>query len=130
MARPLLPSATQNLVLSHIPITLLFAVLALLCVFSVVTFLCGTGKLKKLHTETEGAGTTTRSKLNSNLGNRALSIVKMLSWRKLEEEEEEEGDCDHHEDEENAFWRKNILMGERCRPLNLSTKIEPKNSSS
>jgi len=60
------------------------------------------------------------SKLN---GNRALSMVKMLSWRKVQADGEAKGDYNSDHDEE-ALWRKNILMGEKCRPLNFSGKFE------
>ncbi|XP_027368492.1 uncharacterized protein LOC113874467 [Abrus precatorius] len=129
MARPLLPSLMHNLPFSSsMPMSLFFVLLAIFCVFSVITFLCGSGKLKKLHTETEEKPTRSKehkliSKLNSNLGNKTLSMVKMLSWKKVQSEGEEEGDYDD-QDEEEALWRKNILMGERCRPLNFSGKIE------
>ncbi|TKY56735.1 hypothetical protein E2542_SST21181 [Spatholobus suberectus] len=132
MARPLLPSPVHDLLFSSMPAVLFFSLLAVFCVFSVITFLCGSEKLKKLHIEKEkAAATSTRSKehrlvskLNSNLGNRALSMVKMLSWRKVQAEGEEEGDCGSDDQDEEALWRKNILMGEKCRPLNFSGKIE------
>lgn len=62
------------------------------------------------------------SKLNSKLSDTALSMVHMMSWRKVQaEEEEEEGN--YSDDSEEALWRKTILMGERCRPLDFSGKI-------
>ncbi|KAK7372361.1 hypothetical protein VNO80_05739 [Phaseolus coccineus] len=131
MARFLLTSSLHNPLFSSLPFTLFFLVLSLMSVFSVITFLCGSEKLKKLHMEAEKE-TTKRSnskeqklvsKLNSNFGNRALSMVKMLSWRKVQAEGEAEKDYKSDHDEE-ALWRKNILMGEKCRPLNFSGKFE------
>ncbi|KAK7385691.1 hypothetical protein VNO78_31490 [Psophocarpus tetragonolobus] len=124
MARPLLFSPFPFLLFSSsMHITLFFVILAILCVFSVITFLCGSDKLKKLHIEAEKSAATT-STTNSKLSNRALSMVKMLSWRKVQE-----GDYTDHDEE--ALWRKNILMGEKCRPLNFSGKFDhhfqPKN---
>ncbi|RDX80074.1 hypothetical protein CR513_39414, partial [Mucuna pruriens] len=123
MARLLL---THNLLFLSTPFTLLFALLVLFSVFSMVMFLCGSEKLKKFHIEREKATTTTTrskehkvvSKLNSNLGNRALSMMKMLSWRKVQAE------GDYSDQDEEALWKKNILMGDKCRPLNFSEKIE------
>ncbi|QCE01214.1 hypothetical protein DEO72_LG7g2508 [Vigna unguiculata] len=89
--------------------------------FSVITFLCGSHKLKNLRIEAQKK--RSNSKLNTNLGNRALSMVKMLSWRKVQAEGEAQGDCSSDHDEE-ALWRKNILMGEKCRPLNFSGKFD------
>jgi hypothetical protein len=43
-------------------------------------------------------------------------MVKMISWRKLEQDE----DCDDGTEE---IWRRSIVMGERCRPLDFSGKI-------
>lgn len=49
-------------------------------------------------------------------------MVKMISWRKAQAEgEEEEEDNDDYSDE--AVWRKTIMLGERCRPLDFSGKI-------
>lgn len=109
--------------------TLFLAILSVLCLFSIITFLCGSDKLKKLHLEAEKeAAIKTNSKehkliskLNSNIGNRALSMVKMLSWRKVQEGEVE---GEYSDQDEEALWRKNILMGEKCRPLNFSGKFE------
>lgn len=87
--------------------------------------------MKKLKKETEEEATESKSKenqnkliskLNSNLSSRALSMVKMISWKKVQAEEEE-GDYRSDQDDEEALWRKNILMGERCRPLDFSGKI-------
>ncbi|KAK7276271.1 hypothetical protein RIF29_17409 [Crotalaria pallida] len=137
MARPLLlRSPIHNLQFSTIPMTtmtLFFGILSVLSVISVISFLCGTRKMKrrmKYVTETEEGTTRSKenkviSKLNSNLSSRALSMVKMLSWRKVqaqEEEEYEEG-VDYSDQDEEVLWRKNILMGERCRPIDFSGKI-------
>lgn len=128
MARPLLTYPIHNLPfsISSMHITLFFV---LLSVLSVISFLCGTRKMRRYRTETEEA-TTTRSKeskfvskLNSNLNNRALSMVKMLSWRKVQAEEEEDEEGDYSDQDEDALWRKNILMGERCRPIDFSGKV-------
>lgn len=48
-------------------------------------------------------------------------MVKMISWRKAQAEGEEEEDDDDYSDE--AVWRKRIMLGERCRPLDFSGKI-------
>ncbi|CAJ1970827.1 unnamed protein product [Sphenostylis stenocarpa] len=131
MARLLLTSSMHNPLFSSMPFTLFFLIFSLMSVFSVITFLCGSEKMKKLHIQAEKA-TTTRSnskekrlvsKLNSNLGNRAVSMVKMLPWMKVQAEGEVAGDYNSDHDEE-ALWRKNILMGEKCRPLNFSGKFE------
>ncbi|XP_020210016.1 uncharacterized protein LOC109795021 [Cajanus cajan] len=127
MARPLLLSSSF-LTLS-MPLTVFCVALAVLSVFSVITFLCGSDKLNKFHKQTQKAATRSKeqkmiSKLNSNLGHRALSMAKMLSWRKVQAEgEEADKDDEEEDDDEEALWRKNILMGEKCRPLNFS---EPK----
>ncbi|CAL0307643.1 unnamed protein product [Lupinus luteus] len=125
MARPLvLTSLIHNLQFSSIP--LFFVVLAmLLSVFSVISFLCGTRKMKEYKTyETKETSTGSKetklvSKLNSNLSSRALSMLKMVSWRKVKPEDEE----DYVDPDEEVLWRKNILMGERCRPIDFSDKI-------
>ncbi|KAK2430783.1 hypothetical protein QL285_029086 [Trifolium repens] len=124
MARPLLVSNLHNLLLfSYMPITtILFVLFSVFSIFSIITFLCGTKKMKRLHTETEeeeeAAAASTKenkliSKINSKLSNRAISLVKMLSWRKVEDE----GELEEGNQEDEVLWRKNILMGEKCRPI-------------
>ncbi|KAF5958403.1 hypothetical protein HYC85_005628 [Camellia sinensis] len=47
-------------------------------------------------------------------------MVKMISWRKVQHEEKEEKELDVDED---AVWRRTIMMGEKCRPMDFSGKI-------
>ena len=61
------------------------------------------------------------SRLQSNISSKALLMVKMISWRKLQDEEEDEEEEEFDEDE--AVWRRTIIMGERCRPIEFSGKI-------
>ncbi|GLU01514.1 hypothetical protein SLE2022_188200 [Rubroshorea leprosula] len=56
------------------------------------------------------------SKINSNISSKAQLMVKLISWRKVEAEEE-------LDDGEEIVWRKTIMMGERCRPLDFSGRI-------
>ncbi|KAL1308179.1 hypothetical protein HN51_050116 [Arachis hypogaea] len=132
MARPLLLA-------SSMPKTTPFLVLlSIFSIFSVITFLCGTRKMKKFKARALESASSKKNKLvtkiNSNLSNRAVSsMAKMLSWRKVqateeEEEEQEEifyssDDHDQHQKDDEAIWKKNILMGERCRPVDFSGKI-------
>lgn len=58
------------------------------------------------------------SKLNSKIGSKAHSMMKMISWKKIRREEELD-----ENDESEAVWRRTIMMGERCRPLEFSGKI-------
>ncbi|KAE9615060.1 hypothetical protein Lal_00048407 [Lupinus albus] len=128
MARPLvLTSLIHNLQLTSMP--LFFVVLAmLLSLFSVISFLCGTRNMKEYKTsETEETSTGSKetkliSKLNRNLSSKALSMVKMVSWRKVKPEADDDEE-DYGDPDEEVLWRKNILMGERCRPNDLSEKI-------
>ena len=53
------------------------------------------------------------SKLNSKISTKAISMVRMLSWRKVQAE----GGLEEGNQEEEVLWRKNILMGEKCRPM-------------
>ncbi|KAE9596143.1 hypothetical protein Lalb_Chr17g0346181 [Lupinus albus] len=127
MTRPLiLTSRMHNLHFSTMPMimSLFFVVVAVLSIFSIISFLCGIRKMKKKKKkhQTETEESTTGSKLNNNLSSKARSMVKLLCWRKVEAEarydEEDYGDQD-----EQVLWRKNILMGERCRPIDFSGKI-------
>lgn len=47
----------------------------------------------------------------SNIGRKAMGMAKMISWKKANEVEEE------------AVWKKSIVMGEKCRPLDFSGQI-------
>ncbi|XP_059639758.1 uncharacterized protein LOC132282154 [Cornus florida] len=90
-------------------------------VFSIVTFLCASHKAKKLQSHKKEASAQFGekklvSKLQENISSKALLMVKMISWRKGEGEEE-------FKDEDEAVWKRTIIMGERCRPLDFSGKI-------
>lgn len=76
--------------------------------------------MKKLYLEEEATAAASDenkliSKLKRKINRRTHSMMKMLYWRKIQAEELEEGD--HDDDEEEALWKKNILMGEKCRPI-------------
>lgn len=119
MARPFLNVCTQNLQLQSTPLTLFFVSIGVFSVFSIVTFLCtshnpkkSSGRLKE--EETASSEKKLLSKLNSNISSKAHLMVKMISWRKLQDEDD---------DEDEAVWKRSIIMGERCRPLEFSGKI-------
>jgi hypothetical protein len=135
MARLLLPCPLpihmHNLSFSSTPIIdFIFLLLAIFSVISIISFFCASSKVKKsLRRLKEEASFQSNqkklfSKLNSNISSKALSMVKMISWRKEQaggEGEEDDHDFDDYSDE--AVWRKTIMMGERCRPLDFSGKI-------
>ncbi|KGN57848.1 hypothetical protein Csa_010872 [Cucumis sativus] len=135
MARPF-PTISN---LSH-PLHLLFfsthfsflilSTSVILSIFALLIFLCTSSR--KSNKSQQGRNNFV-SKMNSNISSRAISMAKMISWRKVEaaeeeEEEEEErgsGGCDFiDKDEEEEVWRKTIIRGERCRPLEFSGKID------
>jgi hypothetical protein len=122
MARPLLALSTQNnSFLSKTPISYFLAFVAILSVFSLVTFLCASHhKAKKSHRQKDEERVTSHSseekllsKINSDIKEKAHSMVKMISWRKLAQDE----------DGDEEIWRRSIIMGERCRPIDFSGKI-------
>ncbi|CAB4273731.1 unnamed protein product [Prunus armeniaca] len=126
MARPLAPSfsmASHHL-FQH-PSHFLFAPIVIFSMISLLIFLCASHKSKKSNEKKEEAITNSESKdakfiakLNSKISSKALAMAKMVSWRKMEagEEDQKDDDDDDHSDE--AVWRKSIIMGERCTPLN------------
>lgn len=111
----------------------------LLSIFSVVTFLCASHNFKnsqqgkgELKTVRLGGGDEKKglSKLQSKISSKALLMVKMMSWRKLQDHEEEE---ERHQGreyaadddaEEAAVWKRTIIMGGKCRPLEFSAEIK------
>lgn len=63
--------------------------------------------------------------LHGIMSSKALLMIKMISWRrKVQVQVQMEGDYDHEQDDDEvAVWRKPIMMGERCRPLDFSGKF-------
>jgi len=121
MARPLLALSTQNnSFLSKTPISYFLAFVAILSVFSLVTFLCASHHKARSHRQKDEEKVTSHSsekkllsKINSDIKEKAHSMVKMISWRKLARDE----------DGDEEIWRRSIIMGERCRPIDFSGKI-------
>jgi len=121
MARPLLALSTQNnSFLSKTPISYFLAFVAILSVFSLVTFLCASHHKARSHRQKDEERVTSHSsekkllsKINSDIKEKAHSMVKMISWRKLARDE----------DGDEEIWRRSIIMGERCRPIDFSGKI-------
>ncbi|KAL3526978.1 hypothetical protein ACH5RR_011634 [Cinchona calisaya] len=110
------------------PITFFVMVIAILSILFLVTFLCGshekaTKSQKRRGEKTVQLGEKKKAvaRLQSNISSKALLLAKMISWRKVQDEEEEEEN--DYDDEEEAIWRKTIIKGEKCRPLNFSGKI-------
>ncbi|THG03290.1 hypothetical protein TEA_023221 [Camellia sinensis var. sinensis] len=65
------------------------------------------------------------ARLQSNLSSKALLMVKMISWRKVDqhEDEQEKDEDEGFDGSDEAVWRRTIMMGEKCRPLDFSGKI-------
>ncbi|GAV92046.1 hypothetical protein CFOL_v3_35430 [Cephalotus follicularis] len=106
-------------------ITLCFVLISVLSIFSIVTSLCAFHRNKKAKKQGEEVAALSDhkrpiSKLHSSISSKSLMMMKMISGRKIQAEEEEKEDVD---DSDGAVWRKTIMMGERCRPLNFSGKI-------
>ncbi|KAI8018915.1 hypothetical protein LOK49_LG04G03223 [Camellia lanceoleosa] len=113
MARPVPSLSMQKLPLLSMLFTCLFILIGAFSIFSIVTFLCGSHRRKD--ERTVGLGNKKPvSRLQSNL------MVKMISWRKVQHEEKEEKELDV---DEAAVWRRTIMMGEKCRPMDFSGKI-------
>ncbi|KAK3012576.1 hypothetical protein RJ639_009725 [Escallonia herrerae] len=132
MARPLPNIHFTKLPFLHIPVTFFIIAISALSVLSIVTFLCGSHRSTRSPRH-KSEQTTVRlgdskpavSKLHSSISSKALLMVKMISWRQVRDEEEVGGgggDFDGGDDGE-AVWRRTIIMGERCRPLEFSGKI-------
>ncbi|KAM7268261.1 hypothetical protein ACFE04_010427 [Oxalis oulophora] len=101
----------------------LFVMFSILSILAIVTKLCASHKMKKMMGKGEDSTKKTLSKLNS----KAIMMVKLISWKKVNEIE-----CDQHDyddidnssdDDHEEVWRKTIIKGERCRPLEFSGKI-------
>ena len=69
--------------------------------------------------DTESKDVKFVAKLNRKISSKAVAMAKMISWRKVEAAAEE----DYETDDDEAVWKKKIMMGERCSPLKFSGKI-------
>ncbi|GMP27458.1 hypothetical protein CsSME_00003445 [Camellia sinensis var. sinensis] len=102
-------------------------------VFSRVTFICGSrramtrtlSRRKKERIVRLGNKKKPIARLQSNLSSKALLMVKMISWRKVDqhEDEQEKDEDEGFDGSDEAVWRRTIMMGEKCRPLDFSGKI-------
>lgn len=117
--------------LKLLPPSFSFVIMArgVVSLLSTVALLCGSEKANKIkrrrQEKTVRLGNKTPVKrLQSSVSSKALLLAKMISWRKVQNdgEEEEENNCWDDDDEE-AVWRKTIMKGEKCRPLDFSGKI-------
>nr|GEU99512.1 WD repeat-containing protein [Tanacetum cinerariifolium] len=126
MARLLLISI-QKTILPYPGVAVFVVLLGVISVFSIVGFLCGShGGLKRSNTYKREKNTVHLgdkkprkiSKLGCGLSSKALLMTKMISWKKVDE-------CDDQDvgDDQEAVWKRTIIMGERCRPLEFSGKI-------
>lgn len=88
--------------------TFLIVVAVIFSVFSIVTFLCG----KEQKTVRLGG------KNSKALSSKALLIARMMSWKKVQDG----GEADDEEDD-GAVWKKTIIKGEKCGPLDFSGRI-------
>ncbi|KAL8034404.1 hypothetical protein ABFX02_12G026200 [Erythranthe guttata] len=140
MVRPLPEITTlhmQKLRFLPAPVTFFIAVAAVFSLFTMASFLCGSHGENKNHRKTVrlgggGGGNKTAAvveKIKGRLsgGKAVLMAARMISWRKVQDEREDVGeefgvDCGE-EDENDAVWKKGIMKGEKCRPLDFSGKI-------
>ncbi|KAF0898986.1 hypothetical protein E2562_012678 [Oryza meyeriana var. granulata] len=91
----------------------------------------GSSPLPQLKTEEAGGGASRKQLLAtlSGIGGKAAALAKMVSWNRrsarpgCSSDEEEEAAAAALEVEEEALWRKTIIMGDKCRPLQFSGHI-------
>ncbi|KAL0381446.1 UNVERIFIED_CONTAM: hypothetical protein Sangu_0208900 [Sesamum angustifolium] len=107
-----------------------------------VMFLCGAHKRVLKSSRSRGEKRTVRlggkkkpvmEKMKSSLSSKALLMAKMISWRKVEDvgeaeeyryrEGEGEEEEEKEEGEDGVVWKKTIIKGEKCRPLDFSGRI-------
>ncbi|XP_073105694.1 uncharacterized protein [Elaeis guineensis] len=98
--------------------TLLLLLASIAAIASTVISLCTTHKhfkmSKKQNNRAPAPLPREDRRLLSNLSNissKAVEVAKMISWKKADEVDEE------------AVWKKSIIMGEKCRPLDFSGRI-------
>lgn len=116
----------------HMMITFFIVLVSIFSIFSIIAFLCGSHNFpgsqgpKEERTVRLGGGGD-QTKLQSSIGTKALLMVKMISWRKMQHPDHDinhdQECCNSSGDDEEAVWKRTIIMGERCRPLEFSGKI-------
>lgn len=92
----------------------------------ILRILCGSHKFtkprprkKKIARVGRGDQKKLMAKLQSNVSNKALKMAKMISWRKAQDHDEDDNEiCD----DEDVLWKRVIIKGERCKPLEFSGK--------
>ncbi|KAG8384156.1 hypothetical protein BUALT_Bualt04G0088900 [Buddleja alternifolia] len=109
-------------------VTFIIVLTAVLAVFSVVTFLCGSHnhrEEKKRVIRLGGKKKPVIKKMKSSLSSsKAVLMAKMISWRKVQDEgQAADQEFDDDDDEDGAVWKKTIIKGEKCRPLEFSGRI-------
>ncbi|CAA0830046.1 Unknown protein [Striga hermonthica] len=127
MARPFpssivtVPAAMHKLNFLPGPVTFLIALTALLSLFSLVTFLCGSAHGGNRRTARLGGQ---KKPVIEKMRSKAVLMAKMISWRKVQDEgEAEDSDSGKEEDADGVVWKKTIIKGEKCRPIDFSGKI-------
>lgn len=129
MVRSLPKFSVHKIPFLPVPLITFFIVLiSIFSIFSIITFLCASHKFtgsqrRKELVKTVRLGSDqnkSMSKLQSNISSKALLMIKMISWRKAQDHEDQEG---YDDDDDEAVWKRTIIMGERCRPLEFSGKI-------
>ncbi|CAI9110596.1 OLC1v1010650C1 [Oldenlandia corymbosa var. corymbosa] len=137
MVRILPNIPVQGLHFVHPSLAIVTMAIAVVSILSVVAFLCGSERAKKLNRRRGekpvrlGSNKTPVMRLQSSLSSKTHLLAKMISWRKVQDDqgdgdEEDLGHFDGHvvdDDEEGAVWKKTIIKGEKCRPLDFSGKI-------
>ncbi|XP_009607571.1 uncharacterized protein [Nicotiana tomentosiformis] len=106
-------------------ITYFVTVLLVFAIISMVAFLCGVGAHKREKEKKKSVqlgGKKPVGRLESNISStKALLMAKMISWRK--EQDEDDNQPKENWEDENALWKRTIIKGEKCRPLDFSGKI-------
>ncbi|KAK1383094.1 Solute carrier family 2 [Heracleum sosnowskyi] len=116
------------LVLTINPDRFFIALISIMSIVSIVTIFCGSQKFTrsrrrkehKVAREGRGCQKKVMAKLQSSISSKALLMAKMISWRKVQGHGEDDNEI---RDDEDALWKRTIIMGERCKPLEFSGRI-------
>ncbi|KAH6803656.1 hypothetical protein C2S51_031903 [Perilla frutescens var. frutescens] len=129
MARPLpiLPMQKLHYLLPS-SFTSLIVLTVIFSVISVVTFLCGSSNKEKRTKTVRLGGKKSKppvKKVETKFSTKALLMAKMKKVRDGGEEEEFDVDDDDDDDGQDgaAVWKKTIIKGDKCRPLDFSGRI-------
>jgi hypothetical protein len=81
------------------------------------------GSAPELEEKAGGGSFVVKKQLLASLSGKAAAVARMVSWNKRSPPPEAEWSSDDGAEDEVALWKKAVIMGDKCRPLEFSGQI-------